>query len=225
MANLLQTTLELTIGLFALLILTKVMGKTSFAQITPFDFISALILGELVGNAIYDNETRIGTILFSVFIWGLLLYVIEWSTQRFRKTRKFFEGNPSIIIQNGHLSRREMKRNKLDINQLQHLLRQKDAFSVREVAYAVLETDGTISVLKKQQYDKPTYEDLKVEEKPVYLPVTFINDGIVDWENVQKAGFDQNWLDKQLYQQRIDHYEDIFYLEWKHDEGIFIEKM
>lgn len=66
MANLLQTTLELTIGLFALLILTKVMGKTSFAQITPFDFISALILGELVGNAIYDNETRIGTILFSV---------------------------------------------------------------------------------------------------------------------------------------------------------------
>lgn len=46
----------------------------------------------------------------------------------------------------------------------------------------------------------------------MYLPVTFINDGIVDWENVQKAGFDQNWLDKQLYQQRIEHYEDIFFI-------------
>lgn len=88
--NLLQTTLELTVGLFALLILTKVMGKTSFAQITPFDFISALILGELVGNAIYDNETKLGTILYSVLIWGVLLFIIEWSTQRFRKTRKFF---------------------------------------------------------------------------------------------------------------------------------------
>lgn len=168
--NLLQTTLELTVGLFALLILTKVMGKTSFAQITPFDFISALILGELVGNAIYDNETKLGTILYSVLIWGVLLFIIEWSTQRFRKTRKFFEGNPSIIIQNGHLNRKEMKRNKLDMNQLQHLLRQKDAFSVREVAYAVLETDGQISVLKKQKYDQPTYEDFKLKKIPfIYL--------------------------------------------------------
>ncbi|WP_054706219.1 DUF421 domain-containing protein [Bacillus sp. JCM 19041] len=225
MANLLQTTVELTIGLFALLILTKVMGKTSFAQITPFDFISALILGELVGNAIYDNETRIGTILFSICIWGLLLFIIEWSTQKFRKTRKFFEGNPSIIIQNGHLNRKEMKRNKLDMNQLQHLLRQKDAFSVREVNYAILETDGTVSVLKKQKYDRPTYEDMKIKDKPVYLPVTFINDGIVDWENVKKAGFDEQWMKKQLIEHRIDHYREIFYLEWKHDEGVFIEKM
>ncbi|MFS0785668.1 DUF421 domain-containing protein [Shouchella sp. 1P09AA] len=225
MENLLQTTVELTVGLFALLILTKVMGKTSFAQITPFDFISALILGELVGNAIYDDEVRIGTILFSVFIWGLLLFIIEWATQRFRKTRKFFEGNPSIIIQNGHLNRNEMKRNKLDMNQLQHLLRQKDAFSVREVAYAVLETDGQISVLKKQKYDQPTFEDFKLKENPVHLPVTFINDGIVDWENIKKAGLDENWLDKQLYEQRIDHYRDVFYLEWKYDEGIYLEKM
>ncbi|MDO7284253.1 DUF421 domain-containing protein [Shouchella clausii] len=225
MGELLQTSVELAIGLVALLILTRVMGKTSFAQITPFDFISALILGELVGNAIYDEKVKIGTILFSIFIWGVLLYLMGWLTQKFRKTRKILEGSPSIIIQNGHLNRAEMKKNKLDMNQLQHLLRKQQAFSVREVEHAILETDGTISVLKKSQYDLPTYEDLNVPEKPVYLPVTFINDGAVDWENLHKAGFNENWLKKQLDQQQIDKFEDVFYMEWKQDEGVYIEKM
>ncbi|WP_261132673.1 DUF421 domain-containing protein [Bacillus sp. Marseille-Q3570] len=221
----LSTATELSVGFLALFLMTKVLGKVSFAQITPFDFISAIVLGELVGNAIYDKEVKLTSILFAIFLWGVLMYFFEWLTQKFRGTRKFLEGSPSIVIRDGMCDKKEMKKNKLDVNQLQNLLRQKDIFSVREVAYAIVETDGSVSVMRKPEYETPTLSDMGLPQKPVYLPFTFINDGKVDWENLKKAGFDETWLNKTLHKHQIDHYEDIFYMEWKQDEGVHINKM
>lgn len=145
-----QITIELFVGFFVLLIATKILGKTQISQLTPFDFISAIVIGELVGNTVYDPEVRVWSILYAVFVWVILIYAIEAITQKFRRTRKFFEGYPSIIIRNGHIDREQLKSNHLDINQLQQMLRQqKDIFSIREVEYMILEPNGNISVLKK----------------------------------------------------------------------------
>lgn len=223
--NLSSIAIELVIGFAALLIMTKILGKMTLSQITPFDFISALVLGNLVGDAIYDKEAKIGFILYAIAIWGALILIIEWFTQKFPGTRRILEGKPSIIISNGHLDRQEMKKNKLDINQLQILLRKKDVFSIREVAFALLETDGTMSILRKPEYETPTISDMKLSQQPVYLPVTFVSDGKVDWGNLKKAGFNEEWLLKTLHDHHINHYKDIFYFEWKKDEGIHFEKM
>ncbi|MCQ2008557.1 MAG: DUF421 domain-containing protein [Sporolactobacillus sp.] len=217
--------IELVVGFTALFFMTKILGKATLAQITAFDFISAIVLGELVGNALYDKQIGIGSILFAVALWGLLIYVVEWCTQKFRGSRGFLEGQPSIIIRNGHLDREMMKKEKLDIDMLQNLLRRKDVFSIREVEYAVLETDGTVSVLKKSQYATPTMEDLQKPRKPVYLPVTIIDDGEVDWGNLKAAGLNEDWLLKNLRSHHIHSYKEIFYCEWKKDEGVYIEKM
>ncbi|MGP4082401.1 DUF421 domain-containing protein [Pseudalkalibacillus sp. R45] len=218
-------TVELMVGFLALFIMTKLLGKVSLAQITIFDFISAVVLGELVGNAIYDNEVKLGSILYAVMLWGALIFIMEFFTQKFRGSRKLLEGKPTIVIRNGQCDKKEMKKNKLDMNQLQNLLRQKDVFSVREVAYAIVETDGSVSVLKKPEYATPTTADMQLPQKPVFLSVTLINDGKVDWENLKKAGFDEAWLKKTLHKNQIDRYEDVFYMEWKQDEGVHINKM
>lgn len=218
-------TIELVIGFAALLLMTKALGKMTLSQITPFDFVSALILGELVGNAIYDKDVKFGSILFAITVWGAMIFIIEWCTRKLPRTRKYLEGKPSIIIKNGHLDRQEMKKNRIDINQLQSLLRKKDVFSIREVAYALLETDGTMSVLRKPEYETPTISDLKLPQKPVYLSVTIIGDGKVDWENLKKAGFNEEWLLKTLRSHHINDYKEVFYFEWKKDEGVYLEKM
>lgn len=222
--NFLSITVELAVGFIALFLMTKILGKTTLSQITPFDFISAIVLGELVGNALYDQNVRIDSILYAVALWGVMIYLVEWCTQKFRKTRGFLEGKPSIVIRNGHLDQNEMKKNKLDINMLQNLLRQKSVFSIREAAYAILETDGSVSVLKKSKYATPTLQDLEKKQAPVYLPVTVISDGEVDWENLRKAGLNEEWLSKTLHEHHIRHHRDIFYCEWKKDEGVYIEK-
>ncbi len=92
------------------------------------------------------------SILYSVFVWVILIYSIEVITQKIRGTRRFFEGYPSIIIRNGKIDREQLSSNHLDINQLQQMLRQqKDIFSIREVEYMILEPNGNISVLKKER--------------------------------------------------------------------------
>jgi uncharacterized membrane protein YcaP (DUF421 family) len=222
--NIGSITVELLIGFLALLILTKALGKTQITQITPFDFISSLVLGELVGNAIYDKHVNIFSIIYSVLLWGVLIYVVEWITQKFRGTRSFLEGKPSIVIHNGKINRDQLKRNKLDINQLQNLLRQKDVFSMNEVEFAILETNGSISVLKRSDYQEPTKQDFNLKPARGYLSYSIISDGKIDWENLKDAGLNEEWLNKTLKKHHIDHYSEVLLLEWKQDDKVFLQK-
>lgn len=216
--------IELLVGFIGLLFLTKLLGKTQISQLTPFDFISALILGELLGNAIYDEKIHVGFILYATVFWGALIYVTDLITQKVRKTRSFLEGEPSIIIRKGEIDRLQLKKNKLDIDQLQNLLRQKDVFSVREIEFAILESNGQLSVLKKPKYSTPTMTDLNLPLPPVSLATTLISDGIVDEGNLQEIGFNYAWLMQQLKKYNVSDPRDVLFAEWKMDEGFYCQK-
>lgn len=223
--NFYHLSVELIVGFFALLFITKVLGKTQITQLTPFDFVSALVLGELIGNAIYNKEIGIKYILYAIFLWGSFIYLIEFITQIFKKSRSILEGNPAIVIRNGKIDREQLKKNKLDINQLQHLLRDKDVFSIREVEYAILEANGTVNVLRKPQYEKPTNKDLNINFKNVFLPISLIIDGEVLWDNLKQAGYDEQWLLQQLNDHSIKSVKEVLFAEWTEGESIFINKM
>src|SRR5690606_13206168 len=99
----LRITVEAIVGFAALFAITKILGKTQITQITPFDFISALILGELIGNALYDPEVGLVMILYAVTLWGTLIWSIDIITQKFRRSRALLEGKPSLLIRRGQL--------------------------------------------------------------------------------------------------------------------------
>ncbi|MEC5423580.1 DUF421 domain-containing protein [Virgibacillus sp. C22-A2] len=205
---------ETLFGFTALFILTKVLGKTQISQLTAFDFISAIILGELVGNALFDKEAGIPEIAFVIVLWGSLLYITEIISQKYKRTRSLIEGSPAIIIHKGKLIRDIMKKNKLDINQLQNLLRSKDVFSIQEVEYALLETDGTLSVLKKSSFQTPNKGDMNFPSHEVNLAVTLINDGEIIYDNLKEKGISEGWLYEQMHEQGYTDVKDIFYAEY-----------
>ncbi|QFT88444.1 hypothetical protein FIU87_07295 [Bacillus sp. THAF10] len=217
-----RITIELVVGFFALFIITQWLGKTQITQITPFDFISALVLGELVGNALYDNEIGIEKILFTLGLWGLLIFLLETITQKWRKTRGFLEGRPSIVIHKGEINKKELKKAKLDIDQLRHLLRSKGAFSLQEVEYAVLETDGTVSVLKKHPYAAPVNEDFQIPSRNVTLPVPVISDGEVLSDNLDEFNLKEHWLLQELKKTGYHTPSKIAYAEWEEGKPIFV---
>ena len=214
--------LEIIVGFIALFIIVKLLGKTQLSKITPFDFISALVLGELLGNALFDQKIGITYILFALFLWGILLLSIEYLGQKFIKIRPYTQGSPSIVIRNSIIDRNQLKKNKVNINQLQTLLRQKDIFSVREVEYAILEPNGTLSVLKKPQYSELKQKDLNLQTSGANLSYTIISDGEVLWENLEELGFDKNWLYSHLSAKGITNPKDVYYAEWLAGEGIYI---
>jgi uncharacterized membrane protein YcaP (DUF421 family) len=214
--------IESIFGFFILYVLTKVLGKSQISQITPFDFISAIILGELVGSALFEEKAGVLHIAFIIFIWGGLIYSVEIITQKFKRTRYLLEGSPEIVIRKGKLIRDVMAKNKLDINQLQHLLREKDVFSLKEVEYAILETNGAISVLKKSDYQTPNRKDMKLAPQPVQLSTTLINDGEIIYDNLEEKNLTEEWLIEQLKEQGFDDVKDVFYAEYMKDEDLLV---
>lgn len=213
---------ELLVGLILLFTITKILGKTQFSQITPFDFISALILGELVGNAIYDHEVKVGEIIVGTIIWGTMIYVVEKLTQKFRRTRKMLEGDPNIVIHKGNLRYDALKKGKLDLNQLMSLLRQQGYFSIEEIEYAILETNGMVSVLPKAEYDTPKVSDLQLPIKAVQLPVGIIIDGEAVKENLEEIGLDTAWLNVELSKQNIKSIKEVLYAEYKPNQPLYV---
>jgi uncharacterized membrane protein YcaP (DUF421 family) len=214
---------ELVVGYFALLILTKVLGKTQITQISAFDFISALILGELVGNSLYDKDISVWPILAAIFIWGSLIFTTEYFTQKSRRFRHVMEGTPALVINKGKIDFQQLKKNHLDLNQLQHLLRAKDIFSVRECEYALLESNGTLSVLKKPMYENVQRADLNIKPVHVCLPLSLVVDGEIVYDNLKIVHQKEDWLMSELNKQGFQSAKDVLYAEWKEGESLLVQ--
>src|SRR4051812_35964676 len=95
--------IELIVGFLALLVILKFLGKIQFSQITPFDFITGLVMGNLVGDAVFDDKIGLKQIIFSIFIWGLLIYFVELLTQKSSYLRAILEGKPTMLIYKGQI--------------------------------------------------------------------------------------------------------------------------
>ncbi|WP_257348495.1 DUF421 domain-containing protein [Pseudalkalibacillus decolorationis] len=221
--NLFFLTVELIVGFFLLFMLIKFLGKKIIKQITPFTFIAAIVLGELLGNALYDDKIGVGYIIYSMTLWALLLSLVEIASQKVLKLRLLFEGKPSVLIRNGVINREQLKKNRMNINQLQSLLRQSETFSIREVAYCYLEANGSISLIKKSKYQKTTQEDFKLANKSVYVPITMIRDGQLLKDELEDIGRSEDWLYLQLKEQGIKNVKNVFLAEWLEGDGLFVQ--
>nr|WP_090887818.1 DUF421 domain-containing protein [Evansella caseinilytica] len=216
--------IKVSLGFVILLLVTKLLGKTQINQLTPFHFISSLVLGEIIGNGIYEDKVTMVYISAAITLWVGLSLLVQLLPLKWKQTTSFLVGNPSIIIRNGRIDRKELRKNKLDIQQFQSLLRQNDIYTPREVEYAILEPNGSISTLKKSLYDTPNKNDLHLPPEPVNVPVTLIMDGKVVWENLQAKGFDKQWLEAQLLAKgyQLKEADKIFFADWKDGEGLYI---
>jgi uncharacterized membrane protein YcaP (DUF421 family) len=216
-------TTEIVIGFFTLFVIINFVGRKIINQVTPFTFIASIVLSELLGNALYDDKAGTFHIIYSMMLWGLLLFIVEYIGRKFLFFRGLFQGKPSALIRNGVVDLNELKKCRMNLNQLQSLLRQSETFSIREVAYCYLEPNGSISILKKSKYQKTAQEDFNFAEKAVYVPVTLIRDGKVLLNELKDIGQDENWLTQQLRTQNITNPRDVLIAEWLEGDGIFVQ--
>lgn len=213
---------KLIAGFLGLWIMTRWLGKKEISQLTPFDFVSSLMLSELVGNTVYQEDVHLGQLLFSLAVWFILSYVFEKVTQYARKARGPLEGSPSILIRNGQVDVLEMKRNRLDFEQLLMMLRQKDIFSVREVSYAIFETNGSLSVMKNSEYEALQKSDLALAKDDPGLTYNLLENGRINEDGLKAIGKDGLWLKRQLRQNGYDDLEAIAYAEWQEGRGLYV---
>jgi uncharacterized membrane protein YcaP (DUF421 family) len=201
------------IGVFiAALFLSRLMGRELLSQMTFFDFIVGVSMGSLVANAIIGSErspvsSMVGLITLSLLsIATSFLYI-----KRFR-ARKLVNSEPVTIVQNGTIIDENMKNIRLTIDELMMKLREKNAFNLADVEFAIMETDGQLSVLPKADKQPLTPYHMNIKSTTsAGLTRDIIMDGTVMEENLSGAGFDRKWLDKQLKSQSIMDVSEVFY--------------
>jgi uncharacterized membrane protein YcaP (DUF421 family) len=220
----LDIALELVVGFFTVLLVLKFLGKIQFSQITPFDFITGLVMGNFVGDAVFDDKIDITEIVFTIVVWGLLIYCVEKLTQKSMVLRVMFEGKPALLVKNGDILYESLKKNHIDLNQLQQQMRKQGYFSIYEAEYVILERDGQISIAPKHEYAAPTKQDLNISKTIVRLPFALIMDGKLIVGNLIEAGLTEEWIKEQLTAKNINDYKEVLYAEWEESKGLTLSK-
>lgn len=214
--------LKLAVAMIGLLIMTRLLGKKEISQLTAFDFVSSLMLSELVGNTIYDDEIHLSHLLFALIIWTLLALGLEKFIARFPKLSRYTTGTPDLIIREGVIDFKAMKRNNLDFGQLGMLLRENNIFSLREVAYALFETNGSISVLR-QKDPEDISGNANDQLSRVSLPSYIIENGCINEDSLKRLGRDRNWVEQLLQLSGISHHERVLFAEWSDSSGLYYQ--
>jgi len=215
--------LKLIIGLITLIGVVRLLGKKELAQITPLDFVYAVILGGILEESIFDDKVTIGNLVFALAIWALAIFLFEKIMQRFDKFRVLIMGDPSIVIKDGELDVKAFKKSKLELEQLRTLLRQHGIFSLKEVKYAYLETSGHLSVMKYPEFDAVTPAQLEVEPGHDEPSTLLVDEGRIEQKGLRMINKDEEWLRESLRREGYESIEDIYCVEWTKTEGFYIQ--
>lgn len=215
-------TVKIIVGLLALLVVIRLLGKKELSQITPFDFVYILVLGGLVEESVYDDLVTVWEVLYTVALWAVLIYAIEKIIQKYEKSRPLLKGEPSLIIHEGELNLSEVKKNDLESEQLRTMLRQQGIFSIDEVKYAILETSGQLSVMKKEFASPVTAEMMSIEPEEASLTHLVIDEGQVEKRILDKIDKDEDWLREELAELGYEDISKIHYAEWSKTRGFTI---
>lgn len=201
--------LELSIGLIGLLLVMRVLGKKTMAELTPFDLIYTLILGGIVEGAIYEQSVHIGHVLFALSFWGTLIYVIEVIVQKQHRLSQVLKGIPSILVHDGQLNLTELAKNHIELEQLRSLLRSQNCFSLKEAKYVILETSGEVSVMKNKDVRST-------------LAVLLIDEGRIETKALESIEKSEEWLLEEINEKGYKKAEEIVYAEWSKEDGLYL---
>ena len=132
-----------------LLVLTRVIGRRELSSLQPFDLILLIILGDAVQQGLTQDDYSLTGALLAVGTIAVLQVFVSWIGYRFPRARPVLEGTPIIVVQDGRVIERNLKRERLDVEELAEAARQQGIAHLSQVQWAVLETTGKISFIKR----------------------------------------------------------------------------
>lgn len=212
------------ISYFSLLIFARILGKEQISQLTFFDYILGITIGSIASEVTVDLSSRAWPHWVGLFTWCAIAYLMELITLRWRYAAKYIEGEPTIVIMNGKIMEGVLRKMKFRISDILELLRNQGIFDLTEVDYAIMEPNGSLSVLKKPEYLPLTPKDMKIKVKPTGISTELIYDGVLIEENLRQMKKDKRWLMDQLKKQGIRDVSEVFLATLNDAGSLYIDK-
>lgn len=207
--DIIKVILTALLSVVALFIITKIMGHKQVAQLDFFDYVSGITIGSIGAELATELEEPYKP-LIALCVWGGASLLLNLLAHKLPKTRKYINGTPTILMNEGKLYRKNLRKAKLDLSEFMLLCREQGYFDLDEIQTVIFEHNGKVSILPKAANRPATPEDLKITAQATHIGVEVIMDGRVMGENLTRMGRDTNWLEKQLKAQGHKSVKDVF---------------
>ena len=206
------------------LISMRVMGPGELSQMQPFQLVVIMMIAELA--ALPMENTGLPLLNGFVAILGLLFaqVVISFINLKSEKARSLICGKPTLLINKGSINEQELKKLRININDLMEQIRSKDYHNIADVEFAILETSGDLSIIPKANKRSVTLEDINLDSSYDGLPISLILDGYINHDNLRKADLTLNWLKSQLSAQDITNEKQVLLCYIDASKKLYIQK-
>ena len=204
--ELLNVTIRALSSLVALFLVTKMLGKKQVSQLSLFDYVIGISIGNFAAEMTINLESNEIYGIWAVILFGLVAYIIGILTMKSMRIRRFFMSKPTVLIDKGEIIFKNLKRLNMDINDMLEQVRSAGYFDLYEVEYAVMEANGNLSILPKSDYKPLTLKDMNIKKSNDGLCANIVIDGKILKENLYNMKKNEKWLDKVL---KVEGYNDL----------------
>lgn len=184
-------------------VFVQVLGKQTIAQRTYHLYIASITMGTIAGNLAFNIKIKFLYFIIAMIIMGAVVFILNLVAVRNHRFGKWIAGEPAILIQNGQILEETMERMGYSQDSLKQALRGKDIFNIQEVECAILEINGSLSVLKKPQYRNTIKQDLTLLPTAGVVPIELVYDRKILYENLSKHTYDEEWLMAELKKRNL----------------------
>lgn len=198
MEELVQIIIRSFLAIATLFVLTKVMGQKELSQLSIFDYIIGISIGSIAAQMAFDVEETWYEFMIVLLIYVGTYYMINWLSLKSLWLRKFFDGVPIILMQNGKLIDKNLRRVRYDVNTFLEACRMAGYYDIATIDTAIMETSGRVSFLPKVSYRTVQVGDLGIKPPPETLVANLIIDGKILVNNVKALEKDEQWLKNQI---------------------------
>lgn len=185
-------------SLIALFIITKIMGKKQVSELSLFDYVIGISIGNFTAEITMGLDRQYIDGIVAIFTFGLISYFVSIITMKSMFLRRVLIGVPTVVIQDGKILEKNMQKLKIDINDLLEQCRSNNVFDLSEIKYAIMEVNGKISIMLKEKYNPVTIEDMNLTPKKKDLVANIIVDGKIIPQNLNNMNKSKQWLYKEL---------------------------
>jgi uncharacterized membrane protein YcaP (DUF421 family) len=211
------------IGFFSLLIFARILGRQQISQLTYFDYVLGITIGSIAASLSVDLGSRAWPHWVGLLTWTAAVLVLQWASLKSRRASKYLVSEPTVVIMNGQIMEDAMASIRYTISDILEQLRDKGVFDLNQVGFAVVETNGKLSVLLKPEYQPLTPQDMKITPKASGLSTEVIYDGVIIEANLAKANVDRLWLHRELSRLKLKPAE-IFLATVGPDQKLYADK-
>lgn len=207
-----------------LLLATRIMGKREIGELSNTDFVVAVVVAELATLPITNMQLHILHSVLPIVIITVLQILTSFLCLKSNRFRHFIYSTPNVLIAEGKMQMREMRKARYNIDDLLSQLRQNGIFDIAEVDYAILETSGELTVSLKPQYRPVTLQDmeLKPPKEKWSMPITLIDDGEINTAGLSEAKINEQWLVDYLKKRGIKEVREVFFASLRTNGEIYL---